>query len=103
MQPDAAHLHSLIFSRLAARHRRGSTYGSLRANARVAPYLWLHGAICLVVALLFYDNTLVLVSFSALYGVFYVVCYRSQVQRHARRAPAVVRTNRAHAKGSSPD
>jgi UDP-N-acetylmuramyl pentapeptide phosphotransferase/UDP-N-acetylglucosamine-1-phosphate transferase len=102
MQPDAEHLHSLIFRSLAARRERGDTDGTLNSpNARVAPYLWLHGAICLVVALVFYDNTVVLMAFSALYALCYVACYKAQMQKGAWRFPAVFRTHRAHEKGSS--
>ena len=104
MQPDADHLHSLIFRWLVSQRERGN--GAIRgssslANARVAPHLWVHGAICLVVALVFYNNTPVLIVFPALYSLFYVGCYRSQVQRRTRRFPAVMRMHRAHAKGSS--
>jgi UDP-N-acetylmuramyl pentapeptide phosphotransferase/UDP-N-acetylglucosamine-1-phosphate transferase len=103
MQPDAEHLHSLIFRWLVSERERGrgATRGSSSvANARVAPYLWLHGAICLVVALVFYNNTPVLIGFSALYSLYYVACYRSQVQKRRLSFPAVLR-HRVHAKGSS--
>jgi UDP-N-acetylmuramyl pentapeptide phosphotransferase/UDP-N-acetylglucosamine-1-phosphate transferase len=101
MQPDAEHLHSLIFRWLASKRERGANDGSMsRVNARVAPHLWLHGALCLVVALVFYNNTPVLIAFSALYGLCYVACYRSQVEKRRLSFPAVLR-HRVHAKGSS--
>jgi UDP-N-acetylmuramyl pentapeptide phosphotransferase/UDP-N-acetylglucosamine-1-phosphate transferase len=95
MQPDILHLHSLLyvcFLRFAERpppeeRRRGLITGPYpgrerrqpqrRANARVAPRLWLHGAICFATALLFYDNTPALIGFTLIYGVFYRVCYRN--------------------------
>lgn len=95
MQPDTQHLHSLLylyFLRSAERppqqeRRRGSVAGPYRgrerrlqpqrrANARVAPRLWLHGALCLAMALAYHGNTPALVVFTLIYGVFYWVCYR---------------------------
>jgi UDP-GlcNAc:undecaprenyl-phosphate GlcNAc-1-phosphate transferase len=93
-QPDVLHLHSLLYVRflrvaerpppderrlgLAAdpypgRERRQP---ERRANARVAPRLWLHGALCFVAALAFYDNTPALIGFTLIYGIYYIVCYR---------------------------
>jgi hypothetical protein len=46
----------------------------------VAPRLWLHGALCLATALLFYNNTLVLIGFTLIYGIYYIVCYRKAVR-----------------------
>jgi len=86
MQPDAAHLHSLIFRRLATqsgRERRGG--GLNRVNASVAPRLWLHGALCLVAALLLHENTRALIGFSAIYGACYIVFYRVQARVRAER------------------
>ena len=85
MQPDAGHLHSLIRLRLAARPegRRLPKGSNGRVNARVAPRLWLHGAICLAVALVFYNNTPALIVFSAIYGAYYVACYRWQLRKGA--------------------
>ena len=82
MQPDAGHLHSLIYRRSACcagrmerRHKQLS-----RANARVAPRLWLHGAVCLAAALLFRDSTPALIGFTLLYAAGYVICYRAMTQ-----------------------
>jgi UDP-N-acetylmuramyl pentapeptide phosphotransferase/UDP-N-acetylglucosamine-1-phosphate transferase len=95
MQPDILHLHSLLYlcflhfaERPPAEERRlGLVVGPYpgrerrqpqrRANARVAPRLWLHGALCFATALLFYDNTSVLIVFTLIYGIFYRVCYRN--------------------------
>ena len=58
MAPDALHLHSLVFRRVAMPIERRQSLASLaRANARVAPRLWLHSALCLALAVLFHDNT----------------------------------------------
>ena len=78
MQPDAGHLHSLIYRRLVRRGHSAHAKEAVRhANARVAPRLWLHGAICLVAALLLHNNTLALIGFTLLYAVGYVAIYRS--------------------------
>ncbi len=95
MQPDALHLHSLLylrFVRFGERHRPGDrrlhcapTPGSgrkerrqplRRANARVAPRLWLHVAFCLATALAFSDNTPALIASIIIYAIYYVLCYR---------------------------
>ena len=72
MRPDALHLHSLIYRREC----RAAGFGpdDLAAdsiNARVAPRLWLHGALCCGVALAFSSNTAALVSGIAGYALFY--------------------------------
>jgi UDP-N-acetylmuramyl pentapeptide phosphotransferase/UDP-N-acetylglucosamine-1-phosphate transferase len=80
MAPDALHLHSLVFRRVALpneRRRKGSKLR--RANARVAPRLWLHSVLCLAVALIFHDNTPALWVGLAAYAAFYVNRYRALV------------------------
>ena len=94
MQPDVLHLHSLLyvsFLRFAERppceeRRLGLSADPYpgrerrqperRANARVAPRLWLHGALCFIIALAFYDNTPALIAFTPIYAIYYIVCYR---------------------------
>ena len=53
-----------------------------RANARVAPILWLHGLYCFVVALSFYDNTPALlagiVGYCAVYGFHYRTLWKNR-------------------------
>jgi UDP-GlcNAc:undecaprenyl-phosphate/decaprenyl-phosphate GlcNAc-1-phosphate transferase len=102
MQADALHLHSLLFRRLAA--QRGGVPRSLAlawANARVAPRLWRHGALCLVAALLLYDNTRALIGFAAVYCVFYVASYRAlKRERRGRIGTSVSRTLTRHVEES---
>lgn len=94
MQPDVDHLHSLLyrnFLRSGAQPRRNERrlaeaakqysgperrQPQRRANARVAPRLWLHGALCFTVAVLFYNKTPLLLAFTLVYGFLYVACYR---------------------------
>ena len=98
MQPDVLHLHSLLyvsFLRVAERPPpeerrlglaadpypgRERRQPQRRANARVAPRLWLHGALCFIIALAFYDNTPALIAFTPIYGIYYIVCYRKAVR-----------------------
>jgi hypothetical protein len=47
-----------------------------RANARVAPRLWLHGALCLAFATYYYDNTVALIAFAPIYAMVYTLNYR---------------------------
>jgi UDP-N-acetylmuramyl pentapeptide phosphotransferase/UDP-N-acetylglucosamine-1-phosphate transferase len=100
MQPDLRHLHSLLylyFLRAALQpppveRRHGPAVGTYhtrerrqpqrRANARVAPRLWLHGALCFAIALIFYDNTPALIGFTLIYGIVYRVYY-ANVERLA--------------------
>jgi len=97
MQPDIRHLHSLLYlhfldaaqRRPRGERRRGPLAASVpylgrerrqpqqRANARVAPQLWLHGALCFAISFLFYSNTPVLIGFTLSYALLYVICYRA--------------------------
>ncbi len=113
MQPDALHLHSLVYRRIAIpRERRrldrrvrdlgppggverrqasrraddrGLRHLHLhRANLRVAPALWAHSAACLVMAAVFYDNTWALLACFAAYAIYYTTRYRA-LARFGRR------------------
>lgn len=99
MAPDALHLHSLVFRRVAMplerRHtirivpverRRSTTTTLARANARVAPRLWVHSALCLALAVLFHDNTPALWLGFAAYTAFYLNRYRELALFCGKRA-----------------
>jgi UDP-N-acetylmuramyl pentapeptide phosphotransferase/UDP-N-acetylglucosamine-1-phosphate transferase len=96
MQPDIRHLHSLLYLHfldaaqrrpresgggvrggIGTLSRQGASATSRRANARVAPQLWLHGALCFAISFLFYSNTPVLIGFTLSYALLYVICYRA--------------------------
>lgn len=86
MAPDALHLHSLVFRRVAVPIVRKLPSRSLaRANARVAPRLWVHSALCLALAVLLHDNTPALWLGLAAYTAFYVGRYRELVLFRRRR------------------
>ena len=81
MSPDALHLHSLIFRRVAMPiERRQREVIPQRANARVAPRLWLHSAGCFVLAVLFHDSTPLIWLCIVGYVLFYVLRYRTLVR-----------------------
>jgi UDP-N-acetylmuramyl pentapeptide phosphotransferase/UDP-N-acetylglucosamine-1-phosphate transferase len=92
MAPDALHLHSLVFRRVALPQERRRAAGApggaaqrlqdrqlQRANGRVAPRLWLHGLACFALAFAFRDNTPALWLCFAGYLAYYLNRYRSLV------------------------
>jgi UDP-N-acetylmuramyl pentapeptide phosphotransferase/UDP-N-acetylglucosamine-1-phosphate transferase len=86
MAPDALHFHSLVFRRVALPLERRLGDGSMqRANARVAPRLWVHSAVCFALAVLFSGNTPALWVSLAVYAVFYVHRYRDFVRFRSHR------------------
>lgn len=120
MSPDALHLHSLVFRRIAIpRERRrldrrvqdvGPPQGVERrqatrraedrshrhlhvhrANPRVAPPLWLHSAACLAMAVVFYDNTWALLACLGIYALYYTSRYRALVRFGRRQVRRAIR------------
>jgi UDP-N-acetylmuramyl pentapeptide phosphotransferase/UDP-N-acetylglucosamine-1-phosphate transferase len=89
MEPDAGHLHSLVFRKRVLRGHSAHAHEAVRrANSRVAPRMWAHGVICLAAALWFHDSTLALIAFTASYAVAYVVSYRALARSGRRHADA---------------
>lgn len=91
MSPDALHLHSLVFRRVAMPiERRQNPMSLQRANARVAPRLWLHSAACFALAVLFHRNTPLIWVAIAAYTAFYLLQYRRLIRfRRQRVQPRV--------------
>jgi UDP-N-acetylmuramyl pentapeptide phosphotransferase/UDP-N-acetylglucosamine-1-phosphate transferase len=90
MAPDALHLHSLIYRRVTRRIERYLPDGDRHhANARVAPRLWTHGALCLALAMVFRENTPALMTSLVAYAGLYVGTYRALVRFRSRRIPRV--------------
>jgi UDP-N-acetylmuramyl pentapeptide phosphotransferase/UDP-N-acetylglucosamine-1-phosphate transferase len=88
MAPDALHLHSLIYRRVAMPiERRQKEMNLQRANARVAPRLWLHSALCLGLAFAFQDNTPALWVCLAVYAAIHLYLYRRLVRFGRKRRP----------------
>ena len=73
---DALHFHQLIYRRIV----RGvfdddASRRMLMRNNRTSPYLWSFTVLSVVPAVLFWNNTLVLMGFCALFVVSYVAAY----------------------------
>ena len=106
MQPDTRHLHSLLYLYFLSaanpplsKERRLDVAAPLytgrerrqpqrRANAHVAPRLWLHGAVCLAAAVLFHGNTPVLIGLTLVYGTFYWLSYRDAARLNGENTTA---------------
>ena len=74
--PDGIHLHSLIYRRVlrwAVGNR--SAKALTRRNSMTSPYLWALCMLSVVPAVLFWNNTVALAGFMALFGLSYVGLY----------------------------
>ncbi|MGJ7493697.1 glycosyltransferase family 4 protein [Variovorax sp. RT4R15] len=73
---DALHFHQLIFRRIVRVAFEDNEARQLLArNNRTSPYLWMFAALSVVPAVLFWNNTLVLMLFCLLFVTTYVVAY----------------------------
>ncbi|MGH8539419.1 MAG: MraY family glycosyltransferase [Stenotrophobium sp.] len=85
-QPDARHLHQLIYRRLMKRY--GSSrdpHHRLMRNSFTSMYLWALATMCAVPAVLFYKNTGVLMLFTLLFVLSYLLLYRKLISFRAPR------------------
>jgi UDP-N-acetylmuramyl pentapeptide phosphotransferase/UDP-N-acetylglucosamine-1-phosphate transferase len=73
-QPDAIHLHSLIYKRVVMKHI-GSLLPTFLTNSLTSPYLWFITFIYVIPAVLFWNRTNFLVLFSILFMLFYTWLY----------------------------
>ncbi|MFO1218972.1 MAG: glycosyltransferase [Burkholderiaceae bacterium] len=74
--PDGIHLHSLIYRRVvrwAAGTREAKAL--TRRNSMTSPYLWLLCMCAVVPAMIFWDNTAVLVGFIVVFSIGYTYLY----------------------------
>ena len=73
---DALHFHQLIFRRIVRVAFSDDEARQLLArNNRTSPYLWMFAALSVVPAVLFWNNTLVLMGCTALFVATYVTAY----------------------------
>jgi len=81
--PDGVHLHMLIYKRLVrwAEAGSGARVERIRTqrNALTSPYLWVFSSLAGVPAVLFWDHETVLIGFTVLFAVSYVILYRALV------------------------
>ncbi|MEO9384706.1 MraY family glycosyltransferase [Chromobacterium phragmitis] len=75
--PDALHLHQLIYMRLV-RWMVGSKNADHKTmrNSLTSPYLWALSSVSVVPAMLFWQNTEVLIVVCALFAMSYICLYR---------------------------
>jgi UDP-GlcNAc:undecaprenyl-phosphate GlcNAc-1-phosphate transferase len=83
--PDGAHFHTLIYRRIMrwALANSAETEKNIvgdNANAKTSPYLWVLSSFAVVPAVLYWQQTIILQSFAALFCVTYVWIYRSIVK-----------------------
>lgn len=76
-QPDALHLHQLVFRRLVRATFSRNSAGSLPAfcNAMTSPYLWVLALIGLVPATIWWDNTWALCASMLAFSLVYIWLY----------------------------
>ncbi|MDM0011099.1 glycosyltransferase [Variovorax sp. J22P168] len=73
---DALHFHQLIFRRIVRVAFADDEARQLLArNNRTSPYLWIFAALTVVPAVLFWNNTPVLIAFCLLFVATYVAAY----------------------------
>jgi UDP-N-acetylmuramyl pentapeptide phosphotransferase/UDP-N-acetylglucosamine-1-phosphate transferase len=74
--PDGIHLHSLIYRRVMRWAVGNKGARSLtRRNSMTSPYLWLLCMLSVVPATLFWDNSLLMTIFLAMFGFTYIGLY----------------------------
>lgn len=73
---DALHFHQLIYRRIVRRvFHEDEARRMLKRNNRTSPYLWGFTMLTVVPAVLFWNNTPVLMAFCGLFGATYVTAY----------------------------
>ncbi|MED5619492.1 MraY family glycosyltransferase [Ideonella sp. BN130291] len=73
--PDGIHLHTLLYRRVVRPALLGTGRGSTMSNSMTSPYLWVLCLLSVAPAVLFWDSTLIIACFLALFAVTYVVLY----------------------------
>lgn len=77
--PDALHLHTLIFKRIVRWALVGGANKRFSRNAATSPYLWLLCSISVIPAVLFWQNTWILILSVIFFMAIYVWVYRQIV------------------------
>ncbi len=74
MEPDGLHFHMLVYKRIV-RFFIGERAEALKRNSYTSPFLWFMEVLCAVPAVLFWNNTSLLMLFSFAFVVFYTWLY----------------------------
>ncbi|TSE33463.1 MraY family glycosyltransferase [Tepidimonas charontis] len=78
---DALHFHQLIYRRIVRQVFEGDQVRRLLIrNNKTSPYLWAFAAFTLVPAVLFWDNSWILMLFCLFFMTAYIVMYRSIIR-----------------------
>ena len=89
---DALHFHQLIYRRIVREvFDDDESRRMLMRNNRTSPYLWAFTLLTVVPAILFWNNTPVLMGFCLLFVVSYVVAYMAIIRF---KVPRVFRNSR---------
>jgi len=94
-QPDALHLHQLIYRRLMKRYGSSKDpHHRLMRNSFTSLYLWALAVMCATPAILFWNKTGILMLFSVLFAATYVVLYQRLVRFRAPRFMVIKHSRR---------
>lgn len=74
-QPDALHLHQLIFVKILRGHVTTNPNEMTKKNSSVAPFIWIPASINAILVLCFWQSTAVLLPLSIAGCVLYVIVY----------------------------
>lgn len=78
MEPDRFHLHTLVYRRVVP-HFPGKNRNKVLSNSASAPFLWLLCSFVVFPAMMFWNNTNLLILFSVLFCLLYIYIYRKIV------------------------
>jgi UDP-GlcNAc:undecaprenyl-phosphate/decaprenyl-phosphate GlcNAc-1-phosphate transferase len=73
-QPDAAHLHSLVYQKLISCNR--FKHNKVICNSMTAPVMWLLSLVGIVPAIIWFDNQMILIILVFIFMFMYTVFYR---------------------------
>ncbi|MEF3253978.1 MAG: glycosyltransferase, partial [Deferribacterales bacterium] len=71
-RPDAYHLHQLIYKRVVPYVFNIHRNNKLMRNSATSPFLWLICSIGVIPAVLFYNNTIILITFTVIFCLSYI-------------------------------
>jgi UDP-N-acetylmuramyl pentapeptide phosphotransferase/UDP-N-acetylglucosamine-1-phosphate transferase len=74
--PDGAHLHMLIYGRIARLIASPKQNVYFSNNSRTSPFLWLLSSLAVFPAIIWWENSLVLAFLTSLFCFFYIYVYR---------------------------
>ena len=80
-QPDALHLHQLIYKYIVRNHpSNGCNTTHTRNNSRVAPYIWTASSLAALFAMIFWKSTTALMIAALIGCMMYVIIYKRLIK-----------------------